>query len=62
MKKTLIPIGIIIGVSLLFIATFNYPGGSYHDESSVGYDWMNNYISNLLSPKAVNGMYNKSRF
>jgi hypothetical protein len=27
----------------------------------MGYDWANNYISNLLNPQAVNGMINTAR-
>jgi hypothetical protein len=60
-KKNLILLGIIIAIILLFIATLNYPGGSLKNEFSVGFDWANNYISNLLSPQAVNGMENAAR-
>jgi hypothetical protein len=60
-KKNLILFGIIIAIILLFIATLNYPGGSLKNEFSVGYNWADNYISNLLSPKAVNGMDNTAR-
>jgi hypothetical protein len=60
-KKNLILFGVIIALILLFIATLNYPGGSIKNEFSVGYDWANNYISNLLSPQAVNGMDNTAR-
>jgi hypothetical protein len=45
----------------LFTATLNYPGGTALNPSSVGYDWANNYISNLLQPQAVNGMDNTAR-
>jgi hypothetical protein len=60
-KKNLIVLGIIIATILLFTATLNYPGGSLKNEFSVGFDWVNNYISNLLSPQAVNGMENTAR-
>ena len=60
-KHSVLP-GIIISLSLLVIATFYYPGGSQFDKSSVGYDWKNNYISNLFNEKAVNGSENTARF
>lgn len=60
-KKHLILIGILISVILLIIATLYYPGGTYEDEDSIGYDWANNYISNLLRPLAVNGAENTAR-
>lgn len=48
-------------MSLLFIATQYYPGGSQHYKNSIGYDWKNNYLSNLFGEKAVNGSANPSR-
>lgn len=54
-------IGIIAGVIFLVMATCYYPGGTYLDELSKGYDWFDNYISNLLGPLAVNGMDNVAR-
>lgn len=60
-KRHSILFGILIGVLLLVVATFNYPGGSSNFELSEGYDWFNNYISDLLNPKAVNGMGNSAR-
>ena len=62
LKKYSILLGIIISISLLLIATLYYPGGSQFDKTSIGYDWKNNYISNLFSEKAVNGSDNTSRF
>jgi hypothetical protein len=38
-----------------------YPGGTYENVNSEGYEWANNYISNLLRPLAVNGEENTSR-
>ena len=61
LKKHSVLLGIIIALLLLFIATIQYPGGSQYSSNSVGYDWQNNYISNLFSPKAVNGLSNMSR-
>src|SRR5215470_11021119 len=54
-------VGIIIAVSLLLIAIMVYPGGSRADKSSVGFDWKNNYISNLFAETAINGSPNSSR-
>lgn len=60
-KKYSILIGITIGTFLLIISTNYYPGGSYENINSEGYDWASNYISNLLSPLAVNGEVNTAR-
>jgi hypothetical protein len=61
-KKHAPLIGIAISLLLLVIATFYYPGGSQADKNSVGYDWGNNYLSNLFGAKAINGMPNGARF
>ncbi len=60
-KKYAILIGIIIALLLLIVATRYYPGGSQHDKGSIGYDWKNNYLSNLFGEKAVNGAPNTAR-
>jgi len=60
LRKHSILIGIIISLLLLFVATRYYPGGSQHDQNSTGFDWKNNYLSNLFSTKAVNGVDNLS--
>jgi hypothetical protein len=57
-KKYLTLFGIGISLAFLFIATTQYPGGSQHDEMSVGFSWQHNYLSNLLNPVAVNGYEN----
>ncbi|MEO6283182.1 MAG: hypothetical protein ABIN80_23905 [Dyadobacter sp.] len=44
------------------MATLRYPGGSQVDINSVGYDWKNNYISNLFGEKSFNGTKSGSRF
>jgi hypothetical protein len=62
LKKHSILLGIIISMLLLLIATLYYPGGSQFDKNVIGYDWKNNYISNLFSKNAVNGSANASRF
>jgi hypothetical protein len=61
LQKNLILSGISLGVLFLLIATAYYPGGSLHNEFSVGYSWTENYITNLLNPLAVNGMDNAAR-
>jgi hypothetical protein len=61
LRKYSILFGIIISMALLFVATQYYPGGSQHDKNSIGYDWRNNYLSNLFGEKAVNGSTNGGR-
>lgn len=60
-KKYAILTGIIIALLLLVIATRYYPGGSQHNKNSIGYDWKNNYLSNLFGEKAVNGAPNAAQ-
>ena len=61
LKKHLILIGILISLVLLYLATVHYPGGSQADKNSIGFDWLNNYLSNLFSARAVNGAENTAR-
>jgi hypothetical protein len=61
LRKYSILLGIVISLALLLVATRYYPGGSQHDKNSIGYDWRNNYLSNLFSETAVNGAANASR-
>ncbi|NIJ52854.1 hypothetical protein [Dyadobacter arcticus] len=60
--RHLVLIGIIIAAALLVLATLHYPGGSQADINSIGYDWKNNYISNLFGEKSFNGAKSGSRF
>ncbi|MEP2448469.1 MAG: hypothetical protein ABJI69_14645 [Balneola sp.] len=60
-KKYSILIGVMVGTLLLILSTIYYPGGNYENVNSEGYDWANNYISNLLRPFAVNGEENTAR-
>jgi hypothetical protein len=62
LKRHCILLGIFISIVLLVVATVYYPGGSQLDKNSIGYDWKNNYISNLFGEKAINGSDNASRF
>lgn len=57
-KKYAVLICLITGLLLLIIASQYYPGGSIFDKNSVGFDWTKNYLSNLFTPKAVNGADN----
>lgn len=61
LKKYSVLSGIIIALSLLLIATMVYPGGSLFDKDSIGFNWSENFISNLFAAKAVNGADNPSR-
>ena len=61
MKHYAILLGISIGTVLLLLSTLYYPGGTYLDAQAEGYNWANNYISNLLRPLAVNGEANSAR-
>ena len=54
-------LGIIISTFLLAMAMRTYPGGSYFDKNSVGFDWTKNFMSNLFGPKAVNGADNPAK-
>lgn len=61
LKKYIVLAGILISVTLLLIATAVYPGGSLNNKNSVGFQWSQNFISNLFSAKAVNGEDNTAR-
>src|SRR5690606_15878334 len=60
-KKYLVLIGISISISLLIVATLNYPGGTDEDVSTLGFSWSKNFISNLFKERAVNGSINDAR-
>jgi len=59
-KKYLVLIGLIISLSFLTIAISIYPGGTYQNKHSIGFDWSQNYICNLFETKALNGHENCS--
>ena len=61
LKKYSVLLGIAVSVSLLVIAMMVYPGGSFTDKNSVGFNWTKNFISNLFQEKALNGADNPSR-
>ncbi|MFK7770836.1 MAG: hypothetical protein AB8F94_01810 [Saprospiraceae bacterium] len=60
-KKYAVLICLIVSVILIGVATLVYPGGSLLDENSIGFDWSENFFSNLFTAKAVNGADNLSR-
>lgn len=60
-KRHFLLLGILLFLCLLLIAILVYPGGSQQDAHSTGFDWRQNYISNLFSPLAMNGAVNSSR-
>jgi hypothetical protein len=60
-KKHSVLIGVTISLTFLTIAISIYPGGTYQDKNSIGFDWTKNYISNLFETKALNGSQNSSR-
>jgi hypothetical protein len=60
-KKHAVLSCIIISLVLIGIAISLYPGGSFHNETSVGFDWSKNFISDLFEKNAVNGAENPSR-
>lgn len=62
LKKHTVLTGIVFSILLFMAAVFLYPGGSYFDPYSQGFDWQHNYFSNLFSKTAINGMPNSARF
>lgn len=61
LRKHSVLLGIAISLLLLVAATLHYPGGSRVDQHSIGYDWKNNYLSNLFGDRALNGADNSAR-
>jgi len=61
MRKYSVLICIIISVFFLGIATSLYPGGSILHKNSVGFDWSENFFSNLFLVNALNGALNPAR-
>ncbi|MEZ0611656.1 hypothetical protein ACAW74_24310 [Fibrella sp. WM1] len=61
LKKHTTLIGISAALLLLIVAASQYPGGSYWDAKSVGFDLTKNYLCNLFSEQAVNGLANPAR-
>ncbi|MES2655023.1 MAG: hypothetical protein V4620_05500 [Bacteroidota bacterium] len=61
LKKHSILSGVTLSVFLMLIATMVYPGGSIFNYNSIGFNWSENFISNLFEAKAINGSDNASR-
>ena len=58
----LIPIfGSVLFIVLYITAAFLYPGGSLSDNTTIGYNWTENYWCNLLNDKAINGQVNTAK-
>jgi len=60
LKKYSVLTGLIISLSFLTIAISIYPGGTYQNKHSIGYDWSQNYTCNLFETNALNGTRNTS--
>jgi len=58
MKKYAVLIGVVIGLILMGVAIGLYPGGTMYDETTVGFSWRQNFISNLFGARALNGAEN----
>lgn len=61
MVKYSVLICVLISLVFLVIATIIYPGGSILDKNSEGFDWSNNFFSNMFLDTALNGAVNPSR-
>ncbi|NNC69566.1 MAG: hypothetical protein HKN90_01965 [Flavobacteriaceae bacterium] len=54
-----IPIlGMLLFILFYIVATFKYPGGSYHSFEQSGFSWQHNFLCDLLDDQAVNGQGN----
>jgi len=62
LKKYAVLIGISISLLFMLVAIAVYPGGTFQDKNSIGFDWANNFFSNLFGAKALNGTVNTSRY
>jgi hypothetical protein len=61
LNRNIVLIGIAFSILCLIMASLYYPGGSPKDSHSVGFQWTENYISDMLEYKAVNGSDNTAR-
>lgn len=60
-KKYSVLIGIVVFLLLITIAISIYPGGSFFDHNTVGFNLTQNFLCNLFGPLALNGAENPSR-
>jgi hypothetical protein len=61
-RKHLTLAGVLVGVALIVVAAFQYPGGSQHDAHSTGFDLKYNYLSDLFTKTAGNSEASTSRY
>lgn len=61
LNKNIVLFGFALSISCLIVAALHYPGGSPKDPDSIGFIWAENYISDMLEYKAVNGADNPAR-
>ncbi len=54
-------LGILCFILLFIYSTTLYPGGNSQNLNSVGFDWINNYLCNLMNETALNGQPNPAR-
>lgn len=48
-------IGCLLFLIFITIASINYPGGSQVNESAIGYNWVNNYLCDVIASESYNG-------
>lgn len=61
LNKNIVLLGFALSILCLVMASHHYPGGSPKDPNSIGFSWTENYISDMLEYKAVNGDDNPAR-
>lgn len=61
MRKYSVLTGIVISLVFLIIATLLYPGGSILNKNSIGFNWSENFFSNLFLDTSINGAENPAR-
>lgn len=62
MKRHWPLLGTICSLFLFLIAASFYPGGTNTSSQTIGYDWIDNTISALFQPYALNGYTNPARY
>jgi len=61
LKKYIVLLSMSAAIIFIFVAAAHYPGGEQFNKNSVGFSWSKNYLSNLFTPQAVNGLPNPAR-
>lgn len=62
LKKSAVLTCMILSVALLITAALAYPGGTLYNNHAIGFNWTQNYISDLFKERAINGEPNAARF